>query len=213
MHAYDLLDPAARLHLEGVVVEAERDTDGEIVVVVARDCDEYGSAGWRFGVLLAALAFAGLPAFAPPLAGWIYLAAQAAALITGHALARIDALRRLLLPESLVQLRVAEKARHAFAENGLARTEHRTGILIFIALLERRVVVLADEGIHSKLDSSESWQEVVDLAIAGLRTGRGDAAMRGLEAAIRRCGEILARHVPAQGRNPDELPNRIVLDD
>ena len=213
MHAYDLLDPAARLHLEGVVVEAERDTDGEIVVVVAHDCDEYGSAGWRFGVSLAALAFAGLLAFAPPLAGWIYLAAQAAALGIGHALARIDALRRRLLPESLVQIRVAEKARHAFAENGLARTQHRTGILLFIALLERRVVVLADEGIHGKLDPNESWQQVVDLAIAGLRTGRGEGAMRGLEAAIRRCGEILARHVPAQGRNPDELPNRIVLDD
>ncbi|MCX5740032.1 MAG: TPM domain-containing protein, partial [Proteobacteria bacterium] len=59
----------------------------------------------------------------------------------------------------------------------------------------------------------ESWQEIVDLAIAGLRTGRGDDAMRGLEAAIRRCGEILARHVPVLGRNPNELQNRIVLED
>jgi len=41
---------------------------------------------------------------------------------------------------------------------------------------------------------------------------RGDA-VNGLKAAIRRCGEILARHVPVQGRNPNELPNRIVLED
>ena len=208
-----LLDPAARLRLEGAVVEAERNTAGEIVVVVARACDEYGSASWRFGVSLAALAFAGLLAFAPPLAGWIYLAAQAAALATAHALARIDTVRRLLLPESLVQLRVAERARHAFAANGLARTQQRTGILLFVALLERRVVVLADEGIHRKLDPNESWQDVVDLAIDGLRSGRGADAASGLEAAIHRCGEILARHVPAPDRNPDELPNRIVLED
>ncbi len=208
-----LLDPAARLRLEGAVVEAERDTAGEIVVVVTHVCDEYGSAGWRFGVSLAALVFAGLLAFAPPLAGWIYLAAQAAALATAHAVARIDALRRRLLPEALVQRCVAERARHAFAANGLVRTQQRTGILLFVALLERRVVVLADEGIHGKLDPHESWQRVVDLAIDGLRSGRGADAESGLEAAIRLCGEILARHVPAQGRNPDELPNRVVLED
>jgi putative membrane protein len=210
MRPSQLLDPAARQRLEAAVVEAERHTAGEIVVVVARACDEYGAAPWRFGVLLAAIAFAGMIAFAPPQSGWIYLAAQAAALLTAHALARIDSVQRLLLPEPLVQQRVAERARHAFAANGLTRTQHRTGILIFVALLERRVVVLADAGIHRALDPSESWQEVVDLAVAGLRDGRaGD----GLAAAIRRCGEILARHVPAQGRNPDELPNRIVLEE
>ncbi len=210
MRPFQLLDPTARQHLEGVVVEAERSTAGEIVVVVAHACDEYGGAPWRFGVLLAAITFAGMIAFAPPQSGWIYLAAQAAALLLAHALARIDAVQRMLLPEPLVKERVAERARHAFAANGLAGTQQRTGILIFVALLERRVVVLADEGIHRALDPSESWQEVVDCAVAGLRDGR---AADGLEAAIRRCGEILAHHVPVQGRNPDELSNRIVFED
>jgi uncharacterized membrane protein len=35
-----LLDPAARLRLEAAVLEAERDTAGEIVVVGARACDK-----------------------------------------------------------------------------------------------------------------------------------------------------------------------------
>jgi putative membrane protein len=210
MRPSQLLDPAARQRLEAVVLEAETETKGEIVVVVVHSCDEYGSVPWRFGVLLAAITLAGLLAFAPPQPGWIYLAAQAAALLVAHALARIGAVQRLLLPEPLVKERVAERARYAFAANGLADTRDRTGILIFVGLLEHRVVVLADEGIHRALDPSESWQQVVTLAVDGLRSGRGEA---GLEAAIRRCGEILARHVPAQGRNPDELSNRIVLED
>ncbi|RIK99520.1 MAG: hypothetical protein DCC71_20280 [Proteobacteria bacterium] len=210
MRATALFDPAARLRLETAIAQAERATSGEIVLVVVRACDEYGSAGWRFAVLLAAAAFAALAAFAPPLDIWLYLAAQAAALGVGHALARIEALRRALLPEPLVEQRVAERARRAFTEHGLARTQGRTGILLLVALLEHRVVVLADEGIHRALDPDESWQEVVDLAVAGLRSGR---AVEGIEAAVRRCGAILARHVGASAANADELPNRVVLED
>lgn len=210
MRATALIDAAAQQRLETAIFEVERTTSGEIVLDVVRACDEYGSAGWRLAVGLALLAFAGLAAFAPPDRHWIYLAVQVAALLLGHGLARIDAIRRHLLSEALVEARVAERARRAFAENGLTRTAGRTGILIFVALLERRVVVLADEGIHRTLDPDESWQEVVDLALAGLREGR---AAEGLEAALRRCGAILARHAPAPDRNPDELPNRVVLED
>lgn len=208
MRASELIDPAALQHLEAVVAEAERETGGEIVVAVVRACDEYGAVGWRLGVALAALVFLGLGWLVPPLPWTAYLAAQAAALGLGHALARVEAVRRALLPPALVERRVAERARRCFAEEGLTRTRGRTGILLFVALLEHRVVVLADEGIHRALDPDESWQQVVDLAVAGLREGR---AVEGLEAAVRRCGEILARHLPAAVPNPDELPNRLVV--
>ena len=155
-------------------------------------------------------AFAGLATFAPPLEIWIYLAAQAIALGVGHSLARIDAVRRRLLPEALVDASVAERARRAFAEHGLTRTQGQTGILVFIALLEHRVVVLADAGIHRHVGTNDVWQEVVDLAVAGLRKGR---AVDGLDAALRRCGELLRRHVPAPDHNPNELPDRVVLED
>ncbi len=210
MKPSQLLDPADRLRLERAVLEAERGTAGEIVVVVVHACDEYGSAGWRLGVALAALAFLGLWLLAPPLPAWVYLTAQAAALLAGHGAARLDPVRRRLLPPDLVETRVAGRARRAFAEHGLTRTAHRTGILVFVTLLERRVVVLADEGIDRALTEGESWEEIVRLAVEGLRSG--DAA-RGLEAAVRRCGEILAAHHPPPPDDRDELPVAVVLED
>jgi putative membrane protein len=205
------LDAAARERLALAVREAERATRGEIVLAVVRACDEYGSAGWRLGVALAVAAYCGLHGFAEPLPWWVYLVAQLAGLLAGHALARIDSLRRGLLGARLAAERVHERARRAFVENGLARTRGRTGILIFVALLERRVVVLADEGIHRALGPGESWEQVVELALDGLRCGR---AQEGLEAAIRRCGEILAHHFPVSpARNTDELPNAVVIED
>ncbi len=205
-----LIDPTDRLRIEAAVVEAEKRTRGEIVVVVARACDEYGSAGWRLGVALAAIGFLALALLAPDTSAARLLAAQAAGLGAGHLLARADPIRRRLISRELAEARVGERARRAFAENGLTRTRERNGILIFVALLERRVSVLADEGIDGAVAPGESWQDVVDRVLEGLR--RGEAA-RGLVAAVERCGEILAAHVPAAERNPDELPNAVVLED
>ncbi len=211
MRASELIDADARARLERVVAEAERHTRGEIVIAVVHACDEYGSVGWRLGVAAAALVFLALGLFAPALPWTLYLVAQAQGLLLGHALARVDAVRRRLLPPGLAARRVEQRAARAFAEQGLAQTRDRTGILILAALLERRVVVLADVGIHRALDPDESWQQVVDLAVGGLRSGR---ALEGLEAAARRCGEILARHVPATQGDPDDLPHAlVVLDD
>lgn len=205
-----LLDPAARIRLETAVIEAERATAGEIVLCVVGRCDEYGSVGWRLGAVLAALALLGAWLFLQVDSPALLLAAQAVALALGHAVARFPGVRRLLLPRSLVEERVAERARRTFAERGLSRTAGRTGILVLVTLLERRVVVLADEGIHRLLAPGESWDQVVALALEGLRSGR---AADGLEAAVRRCGQILAAHLPAPPRNLNELPDAVVLED
>ena len=213
-----VIDPAARLQLESAVIEAERATSGEIVVNVVRACDEYGSAGWRLAVLLAALAFLGLAELharwpLPWLEGHLIPAlfcAELVALLFGHALARVDAVRRLFVSEALLEHRVAERARRAFAERGLARTAGRSGILLFVALFERRAVVLADEGIHRALGPDERWDDVVAPVLAGLRDGR---AVDGLLAAVGRCGELLARRLPAAAREVNELPDPVVLED
>ncbi len=210
MRATHVIDPAARQRLETVIGEIERTTAGELVLAVVHECDDYAAVGWRLGVALAALAFAAFAIFAPPEPLWPLLVAEVAGLLVGHGLARIDAVRRHLVPDALIEARVADRARRAFAEHGLTRTAGRTGVLLFVALLERRVVVLADEGIDRVLEPGERWQDVVDLAIEGMRSGR---PAEGLEAALRRCGVILAHHAAAAGANPDELPNRVVLED
>jgi putative membrane protein len=208
VRASEFLGEAERRALEQAVAEQERRTGGEIVVAVVRACDEYGSAGWRLGVALAAAAFLATGLFAPPLPWTAYLAVQAAALALGHALARLDGIRRLLVSDGLIERRVSERARRCFAEQGLVRTRSRTGILIFAALFEHRVVVLADEGIDRALGPGESWQTVVDAAREGLRAGR---AADGLAEAVRLCGDLLARHLPALAEDRDELPNAVVV--
>jgi len=205
-----LLDPADRMRIEAAVHEAERTTGGEIVVCVVGACDEYGSVGWRLGVVLAALALLVSGVYSPAATHAQIFALQAGALALGHLLGRIRPIRRFLLPEDLLETRVRERAVRAFGEHGLARTAARTGILIFVAVLERRVVVLGDEGIDRALGAGESWSEVVALATAGLGQSR---AAEGILAAVRRCGEILSAHLPIKPGDTNELPNRVVIED
>ncbi len=205
-----LVPPDARLRIEGAIAEVERRTAGEVVVVVVAASGDYAQVPWRLGVLLAAVALLGLPLVAGAVPLSLLFAAQLAALAAGLALGRIPSVKHHLVSDAVQDARVAERARRSFAERGLARTGARTGILLFVSLLERNVVVLADEGIHRVLGPGERWEDVTELVLAGLREGRG---AEGLEAAVRRCGEILAAHVPAALENRDELRNTVVLED
>lgn len=210
MKPTELVPADARLRIETAIAEAERSTAGEIVVDVVAACGEYAHVPWRLGVLLAAAVLLGLPLHPSGVPLSVIFAAQLAALGIGLAVGRLPAVRHHLVSDAVQEARVAERARRTFAERGLRRTAARTGILVFVALLERRVVVLADEGIHRELGPDERWEDVVELVLVGLREGR---AADGIEAAVRRCGEILAAHVPPARQDFDELRNTVVLED
>jgi putative membrane protein len=80
--------------------------------------------------------------------------------------------------------------------------------LILASLLEHRVEVLADRGIDQKVPAG-TWNEVVQILSAGLKTGNAcDAYCK----AIERCGEILAQHFPRQPDDQDELTNKLIIE-
>ena len=205
-----LLDPADRVRIEAAVREAERGTSGEIVVAVVRACDAYATVPWRLGVAAAAAALVGGALLVPGLSAAHALAFQAAALALAHAVCRIDRVRRAFVSEAELEARAWDAARRVFAERGLRRTRDRTGVLIFVALLEHRVVVLGDEAIDAALDPDTAWQESVELVLAGIRAGR---PADGLVDAVRRCGALLAQPLPARHDDRDEIHVALVLED
>jgi len=203
-----LVTPDARLRLEQAASEAEQRSRGELAVVVVEACDAYRDAGWRLGAALAAAALL-LPFASGIAASWpVLLAGQAVALAAGRLLARLPGVRRLLVSQALREIRVAERARRSFAEQGLPRAAGECGVLIFVALLERRVVVLAGAGLHDP-QAPGPWEEVVDRVTAGLRSGGAEA---GLRDGIARCGEVLAARAPGSG-GADPARLRVVLED
>jgi putative membrane protein len=139
---------------------------------------------------------------------WLWVAlppATGVAMGWGAALA-LPALRRLLVPPEVLAHRVRQRATQAFVEEEVFRTRDRTGILIFVSLFERHVVVRADRGLDGVVTPRE-WEEVVAAITAGMRRGQPGPA---LADGIRRCASLAARF-PPRPDDRDELSGHLRL--
>ena len=206
-----LLTAADRDRIEDAARRAEERTSGEIVPFVVAACDDYDDACWKaaaLGAMLLALVGGVAHQLGGFWAGWSLAWISMPALIgagTGYATARLVApLRRWLVATDVLELRVRRRAMTAFVEDEVFATRDRTGILLFVALFEHRVVVLGDEGINRAVDPGE-WNRIVDTLIAEIRARR---LVDGLVEAIEACGELLVRHrVDIRHDDIDELSN------
>jgi len=192
--------------IEAAVKQAEGGTTGEIVVQVVPSSDAYAgvTGAWAFvGLVLASvLAYS---SWHFTLLGFVEC--QAIGLFGLALLSQIPTLRRLTLPKKLAAARVHRESLAHFTALGLAQTKERTGILIYISLLEHRVEILADSGIHAKVGAGY-WDKQVAQIIRGIREGR---ETEGVCLAIGEMGKQLAEHFPGRHHNPNELSDSVRL--
>ncbi|MFH1177329.1 MAG: hypothetical protein V1750_07970 [Acidobacteriota bacterium] len=198
------------------VVEVEKRTAGEIVPFVVGACDDYDGASWRaatLGTTLAALVTVLVHELGGFWGGWFAVWLLAPVLgggIFGYlAGAFFPVLRRRLTDPATIDARVRLRAETAFLREEVFATAERTGILIFLTLLERRVVILGDSGINAKVQQHE-WDEIVAGIAAGIRAGRPTHA---LIEGIGRCGELLQRRVEIRPEDRDELSDALRISD
>ena len=112
-----------------------------------------------------------------------------------------------LMPRATRRAVAHRAAMEQFRARGIARTEDRCGILIFVSLEERYARVVVDDGIASRVPQAQ-WQQAVDALTAHMRDGR---IADGFIAAIQACGKELAAHFPRSANSRDELPDKIFL--
>src|SRR5919109_3277937 len=190
--------------IQQTVITAEKKTSGEIVPMLVSSSGHYAEvelSGLVLGLVLGTLA-----AFIwhdPWGSLHVYLLWPVLGAIVGFIICSVPAVKGRLISESRITEAVHLRSLAAFTAHGLHYTKSHTGILILASLLEHRVVVLADKGINDKV-SAGTWDEVVQILTAGLKSGDGcDAFCK----AIERCGEILAQHFPRSAEDQDELAN------
>ena len=110
------------------------------------------------------------------------------------------------LPVSVLWHGLSPRARAValFSSLRVWDTEENCGILIYVQLVDRKVEILADRGIAARVAQAE-WDAVCRGMEARFRQGEW---RRGALEAVTRAGELLVRHFPASGSNPNELPDQ-----
>lgn len=180
--------------IKAAVFEAESKISGEIVPVFVESSGRYTIANYRGGLIAAISTFLTiifLDRYAPQYAIYdplmILIIFLAAGILGGVASLYVPAIRRLLANQQHLDAATRVRAERAFLEEEVFNTRERTGILIFVSFFEQEVIVMADKGI-SKVVEQREWDALVRLIIDGIRRNK---LVDGLEAAIKRSGEIL----------------------
>ena len=116
---------------------------------------------------------------------------------------RIPQIRRGLTSEDRRKDQVQQAAGAFFLQYGVSQTRGRTGIIILVSQLERRVEVVADSGIHRAVDA-EDWDKLLNEIQAGFNPENlpSTAVM-----AVERLGDYLKGPLPADPDDEDELTN------
>jgi putative membrane protein len=202
------MKPEEKKQIEARIQAAEAKTSGEIVVSIVRASGDYqwvhlAAAGVGWAVVSAALGAQAYRGWGFPvitLLGW-----QAVGAGIGAIASLYPPVARLFLSPRARAVHVHHECLAHFTALGIHETHERTGILIFVSELERRVEILADSGIHERA-GADYWREQVEGIVQGIRAGN---PTQGLCQAIDRIADKLAAHYPPHEKPTNELSNEV----
>ncbi len=199
------VDSATLDRLEQRVADVEEATTAEIVTVIAGRSGSYRDLAVLIGAgaaLVVLLLLLYIPLSFPEITV-VPLTALAGVLGT-FACGRLPGLLRWLATEDRRRAQVRDAARIAFVDEAVSATRERTGLLIYVSLLEGRVEILPDHGLDARI-AVGTWNEIVDRAVRESSAGQW---LEQLEKILEHATPVLAERFPPHEDNPDEIPNR-----
>ena len=193
--------------IESCIAEVEKKTSGEIVVCAVKRSGAYAWTYWTWSAigLLGGSAAAFFWEWNLELVRFVEY--QLFGVAAGLLVSLLPVARRVLVSPRKRAFKVDRAAQATFLASGMAETQDRTGILIYVSEFEHRVEILADRGIHTRVES-DYWERQVRRIVEGIRARKTAEA---LEAVIREVGGRLAELFPARDQK-DELPNTVLRD-
>ena len=214
-----ILRPEESERIARAVAAAEEKSGGEIVTAVIAESDDYGFRELFFALIIGFLTLNLVTYFLPSIenllstrswnaqTGSLTFLPAMAGLFAGAAvyfLAQLPSVDRLIIPRAVMDEAVRRRANRHFMESGAYDTLDQTGILIFVSILEKRVELIADRGINSKVEA-DTWNGIVASLGDGISRGvLADAMVK----AVKECGEILASNIERRQNDTNELDDR-----
>jgi putative membrane protein len=195
-------DEIAHAAFRQAIQKVEVASSAEIVVSVRRQSAQWLHAHLIAGILGGVAAHAYMLYASQPFSTSALLAGPiGAGLILGLASTVVLGVKRWFTPAHRRRAAVRVAARAAFVDRGIGRTSGKTGILVYVSIVEQMAEVVADDGVAAAVADTE-WAE---------RVAAIDAAVpRGAVAIAREIGALaplLGRLLPRRADDVNELPD------
>jgi len=102
---------------------------------------------------------------------------------------------------------IEEMARQEFQLLGMAKTKDRTGILIFLLLEDKKFFILADEGIHTKVEDGV-WTKIAgEMSVHFSQSNFRNGIIHGVQSV----GNTLSKYFPRKSGDINELTNDVTV--
>lgn len=204
--AKPFLTDESKAALSATVREVEATCSAELVVAVRPRSGSYLHADLIAGATVALTALAVL-LYSRWEFGllWFLVDPVVAGFLGGLAASRVPALRRALTSRAARRQRAETAARSLFVERRVHGTSGRTGILLYVSVLEREAVFVVDLGVEP-LAATDAWRKAVGEIEHAVREGADGAEV------ARRLRDLEKLLSPALARGADdvdELPNEV----
>jgi len=203
--ARPFLTDAAKAALLDAVRAVEARSAAEVVVAVRERSGSYLHAD-----LVAGIVAANLVLFYQLFSPWefslplIQVAPTGVGLLVGLATSITPWARRALTPRRTREAMVRTAARATFVDKGVAGTRARTGILIYVGVLERTAEVVADVGV-TRAVPADRWAAATARVSQSARHGDGAA----VAAAVAGLTDVLAAALPRSADDVNELADEV----
>ena len=215
--AGEMLNEKDHARIDDAIAAVESKTAGDIYCIVAREASDYRdiALAWAVGVALimpVLVLLAGLwpQSLARAFEGWTSVQAASrlkdvTVVVSAYALVQallfavtalilsVPSIKRTAIPEFVKRHRTLRMAQQHFASTGLHLGREQPHVLIFLALFERRVEILAEDAVH-RIAGDATWQRARDAVSEGMR---GADPTSGIVRAIAIAGQPLIEHFPA----------------
>lgn len=206
-----LLNESDLATVSQAVKEVELKTSGEIVPIVVRSSTSTSHVPLILGLLLLCIALvvdvAGLFSEDATLRGVSWAIELILIFLLVRFLSPLATVQRWFTDNDDLARQVEMRAELEFFEHGLQKTTGSTGILIFVSLMERRAVILADKSISEKLPK-DIWDKLLKELIDSIHEKK---FAQGLTSTVRKIGDLLAPHFPRSGNDVNELSNELII--
>jgi uncharacterized membrane protein len=102
---------------------------------------------------------------------------------------------------------VLDRAAYIFSELGMQKTELRNGIMLYVAISDKKAAIIGDVGIN-QFFRTEEWDEIRNRMIGFFKNNDFE---NGIIRGIKDAGEKIKAHYPISSDDINELPNTISI--